>query len=58
MTANDHRPEVGLVAASHAILKQFLGAAIEEQLLIKIDSKIRQAVILAIDKRPPLRRVA
>lgn len=50
MTANDHRPDVGLVAANHMIFRQFLGAGEEEQIDVDIDGKRREAVILKIDK--------
>ena len=56
MTANDHRPDVGLVAANHMIFQEFLGAGEEEQIDLNIDRKRREAVILKIDKAPQVYR--
>lgn len=56
MTANDHRPDVGLVAANHMIFRQFLGAGEEEQIDVQIDGKHREAVIVKIDKAPKVYR--
>lgn len=56
MTASDHRPEVGLVAADHMIFRQFIGAGEEEQLDVVIDGNHREAVILKIDKAPQVHR--
>jgi hypothetical protein len=58
MTANDHRPDVGLVAANHMIFRQFLGAGEEEQIDVDIDGNRREAVILKIDKAPEIYRQA
>lgn len=56
MTAHDHRPDVGMVAADHVIFRQFLGAGEEEQIDVKIDGRHREAVILKIDKAPQVYR--
>lgn len=58
MTANDHRPDVGLVAANHIIFRQFLGVGEEEQIEVDIDGKHREAVILKIDKAPGVYRTS